>query len=738
MDRPTIALCCILKNEAHNISRLLQSVKGCFDEIHMTDTGSTDGSVEFMEKINEQIENNDPEWQGIPKINIHHFEWVHDFAAARNYSFSHATTDYVMWLDLDDVLSSADDFISFRDKVMHTAQYWLAIYHYAFNEQGEPICSFLRERIVSNKVGFKWKYFVHEGLVPPEGKAFSSQRVSSFTVNHLRSKHDMEQDQSRNLNIFKMRDLSQEHPRMLYYYGKELFENGNYKEAGKWLHDAMKSDLLELPDRINCVQYAASSALYAKAFEQALQLVHLGLTLSPNRAEFWCLGGDCLLGKGHVQGAEVYYKSALNSNTDTMGGLVIASPYAKSVHPLNKLIEIYLSTGNHEDAWTHLQALKEVSQQDYEKILPRFKEVKRLSTIHVDDSGKKKTDDILITCPPGMKIPVWDERSLQDKDKGLGGSETACVEIAKFLKQKTGRPVKVFNVRDQRDVMPSGVEYLPVSELSSYLSWHVPHVHIAWRHATRLTTAQTYVWSHDLLTPGGEQINAYDKYLCLSGFHKEYVKTLQNVPDDKILVVKNGINPDDFNGFEIKKDENKIFYSSSPDRGLDRAIKIVEKARDICGQDLKLHVFYGFENMKNGPLHDMAVRLEKLINDSPFVVYHGNTPKSELYKHMRESIMWLYPANFIETFCITAWESLACGAYPLVRNMGALPYTLSDFKDMSTILNSDAETEEEIECWANEVVKVKTQRLWEKVNVEPQKLSWEAAADQFIMDFIGG
>src|SRR5688572_8005507 len=109
--RPTIALCLITKNEAHNLGPLLTSVKGCFDEIHITDTGSTDNTIGFIENINKA------KWPGLPEIQIHHFDWVNDFSKARNYSFSHAKTDYVMWLDGDDKLVNTEAFIEWRDTV---------------------------------------------------------------------------------------------------------------------------------------------------------------------------------------------------------------------------------------------------------------------------------------------------------------------------------------------------------------------------------------------------------------------------------------------------------------------------------------------------------------------------------------------------------------------------------------------------------------------------------------------
>ena len=99
----TISLCCIAKNEAHNLPVLFKSIEGCFDELILVDTGSTDDTVEKAKELG---------------FKVFYFDWVFDFAKARNYAFSKATSDYVMWIDLDDSLSDANAFRKWRDEIM--------------------------------------------------------------------------------------------------------------------------------------------------------------------------------------------------------------------------------------------------------------------------------------------------------------------------------------------------------------------------------------------------------------------------------------------------------------------------------------------------------------------------------------------------------------------------------------------------------------------------------------------
>lgn len=68
----------------------MEAIEEIVDEIVIVDTGSVDRTKEIVEKYTS---------------NIYDFQWIDDFAAARNFSFSKATQEYILWLDADDVLA---------------------------------------------------------------------------------------------------------------------------------------------------------------------------------------------------------------------------------------------------------------------------------------------------------------------------------------------------------------------------------------------------------------------------------------------------------------------------------------------------------------------------------------------------------------------------------------------------------------------------------------------------------
>jgi len=661
MKRPTIALCCIMKDEIHNIRPLLESVAGCFDEIHLTDTGSTDGTIEFAQSYEASQLAKAP-------IFVKHFKWVDDFAAARNCSMDGVKTDYVMWMDLDDALSNKEEFILWRDQVMLLSDFWMAPYNYAFDSNGRPSCTFLRERVVKTSKKFSWEFFIHEGMMAKE--PVKAEVVKNWTVDHRRTEEDYLKDYERNVSMLERRANTDEGlpPRLQWYFGKELHDKGRFAEAYVWLNKVVDSPKLELHDRILCFEYLVRSCLQRFFKEEAhkpanerdirlvlkaQQLALQGLVLAPMRAEFLCLVGDCIVQQGKEIEALPYYAAAANCLKPQGQGFIFVNHAAYDHIPRNAIAMIKFKIGDLDGAiYEATECFKKFNHPDTENIIKQLMELKGRISSHTD-SLKIETDEIVFSCIPNSHPYPFDEEIYETK--GMGGSETALIEVARRMKQlQPQRRVIVFNTRESVKICKSGVEYRPAHEMYEYFTKYKPDLHIAWRHNIKLTEAKTYLWCHDLYTPGAEGHNVYEKHLCLSPFHRDYVHIQQGIPLNKIHITRNGVTKERF-AIDAKKNENKIIWPNSPDRGLDRAILIIEKARELSGKDLELHVYYGIENLEKYGRKELADRLKAMFAERPWVKYHGNVDQHTLAREMKESVIWLYNADFIETFCITAF-----------------------------------------------------------------------------------
>lgn len=709
----TIAMTCILKNEINNLERLCQSVAGCFDEYHFTDTGSDDGSIEFLEWRAKEILGDN--------VHIHHFPWINDFSAARNHALQFIKSDYWMWIDCDDSLSDKNAFLTWKRSTMHIGDVWFAPYWYAIDKDRNPVIQFARERVFKTSLGLKFQDFVHEGVRLPENS--QPNGVLGWHIVHERTEKEMIADKGRNLTLL-LDNKDNLSTRLKFYLGKEYFDNGKHKESADELMSALKCDDMSLGDRVLAIQYLCQSLHALGDYPMCIKYALIGVNIAPTRAEYWCFIADSYIAMNQLDSAIPYYHAALHCQNKSNGlthEFSFGECYYK--HPKMNLAKIYFNTGRMDEC---LQILDGLDFNDANEIRKMVHNAKNISDI----SKASDCDDIVITCPMPPAYP-WDEEVY--KTKGLGGSETAAVEMAKWLKKLTDKQVKIFQEREETFVSESGVEYIPVKHMMNYFSKWKPKIHIAWRHNIKLTNAPTYVWCHDLSFEGLKQTENYEKILALSPFHKDFIMSILGIPEGKFIVTRNGINPDRFKDLKMWKEYGRVIWGNSPDRGLEHAIRIMEKVREVI-PGAGLHVFYGMENMKKYGLAEKAEMLEKMILERPWIKYHGNVDQNTLAKETANSQVWLYPACFIETSCITAMESLACKAWPVVRKVGALQDTLRQAHEsgMATLLENDAT---DYDAYARAVIEAIENRSWEDIEIDLDSISWKSVAEEWIKLF---
>ena len=80
----------IVKDEAQNLPRCLESVEEFVDEMIVLDTGSQDKTITIAEEFGAYVDS---------------IEWTQNFAAARNQSLARATGDWVLVMDADEVMT---------------------------------------------------------------------------------------------------------------------------------------------------------------------------------------------------------------------------------------------------------------------------------------------------------------------------------------------------------------------------------------------------------------------------------------------------------------------------------------------------------------------------------------------------------------------------------------------------------------------------------------------------------
>ncbi len=86
----SISACIIAKNNEKTLRQCLESIRKLADEIIFVDTGSTDKTISIAKKFTG---------------NILHFKWNNNFSDARNFALSHATKEWIFYLDTDETIS---------------------------------------------------------------------------------------------------------------------------------------------------------------------------------------------------------------------------------------------------------------------------------------------------------------------------------------------------------------------------------------------------------------------------------------------------------------------------------------------------------------------------------------------------------------------------------------------------------------------------------------------------------
>jgi predicted SAM-dependent methyltransferase/glycosyltransferase involved in cell wall biosynthesis len=209
--RPTISLAIIMRDVSKTLDRCLQGFSQCADEIVIVDTGSVDNSVEIAKKYTDKI---------------FHFKWIDDFSAARNFSFSKCTCDWIQWCDADDYIMTED---IRRIKELDLTDWDMVVmdYVYARDEYGNDKSVVPRERLIRRSMGLKWEKEIHECIL-------LQGRVKRTDI---RTYHDKQHGTSeRNLAILERITENDPCSRNLYYLGKEYFDHDRIDLATQFLN----------------------------------------------------------------------------------------------------------------------------------------------------------------------------------------------------------------------------------------------------------------------------------------------------------------------------------------------------------------------------------------------------------------------------------------------------------------------------------------------------------------------
>ena len=302
------------------------------------------------------------------------------------------------------------------------------------------------------------------------------------------------------------------------------------------------------------------------------------------------------------------------------------------------------------------------------------------------------------------------------KKRGLGGSESAVILLAKELAKKNFK-VTVFNNcidKESKEGVFDNVDYIDHSILDykndfnfdvvissrTVIPFLPPHLYNQFEYfkpqrysKIKINAKLKVMWMHDTFSKGDHLLEDMlvqgdmDEIFTLSDFQTIYVTNCDHgkrrnfeVLKKKIFMTRNGIVLYK-NEVDIKqKDPYLYVYNASVTKGM---LPLVENMWERIKQNIpqaKLKVIGGYYRFReNAEPDEQEKKWRQLVADEKYkkldVEFTGIIKQSEIADIMAKASFMLFPGAFPETFGISTLESLAYNTPLITTRFGALEET---------------------------------------------------------------
>lgn len=262
------------------------------------------------------------------------------------------------------------------------------------------------------------------------------------------------------------------------------------------------------------------------------------------------------------------------------------------------------------------------------------------------------------------------------EETALGGSETACVQMARALARR-GHRLQVF-CRCPRPGMYQGVVYRDRRDLVQAAGEDRFDVLVVSRFFTALDlplqAGLRVLWNHDVLDAPqalAQRLARLDLCLVLSRFHAQDFAAKLPAVRDKLCPTRNGLDLELLARASqgAVRDPELLTYVSRPERGLKQLLEHIwprlRRARPrlrlaLCGYQVE-------ESSLPSRVRREHQEIGRLLAQAEGVTVLGPLAKQAYYQHLASCGLLVYPCIFPEISCIAALEAQALGT-PLVTS----------------------------------------------------------------------
>lgn len=286
-----LSACMIVKNEEEILKKTLPSLVTHIDELIIVDTGSEDNSVNVAKSFGAKVA---------------HFPWCDDFSAARNVSIEHATGDWILWIDADEIVK-AEDILRLKTFLEESSENtFLVPINECEVDTLNPYSFYFRLKVFRNNKGYHFERAFNEQVCDQEGRVVSGQLLKNMPIYHWGC-HLKEQKMSekigRNLNILKQQLAT--HPEDPYYH---YFAANNYKkcqnyEAAIEEYNKAIDNFSECEDKTEAIMQKGWCYFHLRKGKLAGEAAKEVIRRDKNNADAYNLIGICLVAMGKNQDA---------------------------------------------------------------------------------------------------------------------------------------------------------------------------------------------------------------------------------------------------------------------------------------------------------------------------------------------------------------------------------------------------------------------------------------------------
>ncbi len=281
-----ISVCIIGKNEEKNIERCLAPLMPYGFEIIYVDTGSTDRTKVLAAKYTDHI---------------YDFEWIGDFSAARNFSLSKASHNYVLVLDCDEFLTEIDlDGIENAVNEHPNGVGQLLRINYSDSNRKQTFSPDRVERLF-HKRRYHYCFSIHEQVVDinTESTFYECYEIP-LTVDHVGYAGNMEEKRAKaernNELLFKEIEKHPDNPYFYFQVGQSYNMISDYENSYLYYKKAFELPLNPEELWVQVMAVAFINAMtHTDRSEEALKIFEPIAHLFAGTADFHCSMGNIYL-----------------------------------------------------------------------------------------------------------------------------------------------------------------------------------------------------------------------------------------------------------------------------------------------------------------------------------------------------------------------------------------------------------------------------------------------------------